>query len=43
MSRAPSQPTILGAHTMHQALKVAAIAYVAIVIAKRVPVLRDYL
>jgi len=28
---------------MNQALKVAAIAYVTIVIAKRVPVLRDYL
>ncbi|HLO62900.1 MAG TPA: hypothetical protein VK165_08035 [Azonexus sp.] len=43
MSRAPrfNQPT--GATTMHQALKVAAIAYVTIVIAKRVPVLRDYL
>jgi hypothetical protein len=30
-------------HTMHQVAKIAAIAYLTVVIAKRLPVLKDYI
>jgi hypothetical protein len=39
----PATPFNQPEHTMHQVAKIAAIAVVAVIIGKRLPVLKDYL